>query len=184
MSAHMTPTLVVRRAGSHRLEGSYAGISTASGYLMHLESRGFSTATVRAYPFDLLNFFRFLLEREATITDLVATDLFDYFDWQSKAKSSAGKKVVRLERRRGAAPATMNRRIAVRGLFEYAVISGVRPDNPVPAAHRATGLRPKARGMLGHIGSRRPPTGGRLVRQERRLPESRRPPRSLPSWRT
>jgi hypothetical protein len=70
----------------------------------------------------------------------------------------------------------MNRRVAaVRGLFEYAVIAGVRDDSAVPAARRSTGLRPKARGMLGHIGPRRAPTGGRLVRQPRRLPESLEP---------
>ena len=84
--------------------------------------------------------------------------------------------MVRLADRRGPAPATMNRRIAaVRGMFEYAVIAGAREDNPVPAARRSTGLRPKGRGLLGHIGTRRPPTGGRLVRQPRRLPESLEP---------
>ena len=84
-----------------------------------------------------------------------------------------GSTVVHLVDRRGAAPSTINRRIAaVRGLFEFSVITGLRADNPVPAARRSTGLRPKARGMLGHIGPRRPPTGGRLVRQPQRLPES------------
>lgn len=84
--------------------------------------------------------------------------------------------VVRLADRRGVAAATVNRRIAaVRGLFEHAILVGVRCDNPVPAGRRATGLRPKARGMLGHIGPRRAPTGGRLVRQPRRLPESLEP---------
>src|SRR5664280_85236 len=74
---------------------------------------------------------------------------------------------------RGAAPASMNRRVAaVRGLFEYAVISGFRADNPVPAARRSTGLRAKRRGPLGHIGPGRPSTGGRLIRESRRLPES------------
>lgn len=121
----------------------------------------------------MLNFGRFLAERGASLTDVVPTDLFDYLDWQAKPKRTAGEKVVRLSARRGVAPATMNRRIAaVRGLFEYALIAGVREDNPVPAARRATGLRPKARGMLGHIGPRKPPTGGRLVRQPHRLPES------------
>src|SRR2546430_346408 len=48
----------------------------------------------------------------------------------------------------------------------------VRSDNPVPAARRSTGLRPKARGLLGHIAPRRPATGGRLVRQPQHLPES------------
>jgi site-specific recombinase XerD len=164
---------VVRTGDGHRLEGSGAFGELANRYLSHLSARGFSPGTVRGYAFDLLNFGRFLAERGASVSDVVPTDFFDYLDWQAKAASTAGRKVVRLSARRGAAPATMNRRIAaVRGLFEYALIAGVREDNPVPAARRATGLRPKARGMLGHIGPRKAPTGGRLVRQPHRLPES------------
>lgn len=163
---------VIRNGDGHRLDGSPIE-ELANSYLAHLTARGFSAGTVRGYAFDLLNFSRFLVEHKVSVGDAVPTDFFDYLDWQAKPKASRGEKVVQLSARRRAAPATMNRRIAaVRGLFEYAVISGVRADNPVPAARRATGLRPKARGMLGHIGPRRPPTGGRLVRQERRLPES------------
>ena len=65
-----------------------------------------------------------------------------------------GGKVVAL-RRRGPAPATMNRRIAaVRGLFEHLVMTGVRADNPVPAARRASGLRGQRSGLLGHVAVR------------------------------
>jgi site-specific recombinase XerD len=167
---------VVRTDDGHRLDGDGPITVVANRYLAHLSSRAFSPSTVQAYAFDLLNFSRFLAERCAMLADVVPTDLFDYLDWQAKPKRNRGAKVVRLAERRGAAPATMNRRIAaVRGLFEYAVIAGERADNPVPAARRATGLRPKARGMLGHIGPRRAPTGGRLVRQPRRLPESLEP---------
>lgn len=165
--------VVVARAGSHRLEGSWLGVDTANAFLAHLESRVFAPATIRAYAFDLLNFGRFLVERQLGLIDVVATDLFDYLDWQSKQRPVQAGNVVRLGQRRGPAAATLNRRIAaVRAMFEYAVIVGVRAVNPVPAARRSTGLRPKARGMLGHIGPRRPPTGGRLVRQPHRLPES------------
>lgn len=81
--------------------------------------------------------------------------------------------MVRLADRRRPAPATMNRRIsAVRGLFAYAVQAGLREDNPVPSARRSSGLRPKQRGLLGHVGPRRPTTGGRLVRQPQALPEA------------
>jgi integrase/recombinase XerC len=164
---------VIRSDGGHRLVGGGPVDELANGYLAHLGSRAFSPATVRGYAFDLLNFGRFLVERGATVADVVPTDLFDYLDWQTKARPSVGAKVVRMTAGRGAAPATMNRRIAaVRGMFEYAVIIGARADNPVPAGRRATGLRPKARGMLGHIGARKPASGGRLVRQPRRLPES------------
>lgn len=164
---------VICTEDGHRLDGDGPIGELANRYLAHLATRGFSSGTVRAYAYDLLNFSRFLVDRGASVSDVVSTDFFDYLDWQSKASSTTGQKVVRLSSRRGAAPATMNRRIAaVRGLFEYALIAGVRENNPVPAARRATGLRPKARGMLGHIGPRKPPTGGRLVRQPHRLPES------------
>ena len=164
---------VVRTGTGHRLEGVGPITDVANGFLEHLETRRFATGTVRGYAYDLLNFGRFLVEREATLIDVVATDLFDYLDWQAKPRPTAGRKVVRLSERKGPAPATMNRRIAaVRGLFEYAVVTGVREDNPVPAARRSSGLRSKTRGVLGHVGPRRAPTGGRLVRQPRRLPES------------
>jgi site-specific recombinase XerD len=66
----------------------------------------------------------------------------------------------------------VNRRItAVRGLCEFAVISGVRADNPVPTPRHTSGLRAPT-GLLGHVRARRPNGGGRLVRQPRRLPDS------------
>ncbi len=69
-------------------------------------------------------------------------------------------------------PATVNRRItAVRGLCEFAVISGVRADNPVPTPRHTSGLRAPT-GLLGHVRARRPSAGGHLVRQPRRLPDS------------
>ncbi len=70
----------------------------------------------------------------------------------------------------------MNRRIAaVRALFEFAVLAGVRADSPVPSPRRTSGLRAPRRGMLGHVAARHPRRGGRLVRQARRLPESLEP---------
>ena len=167
--------VVVRRGPGHRLDGDGPLVEVANRFLAHLEVRGFSPGTVRGYAYDLLNFGRFLADKNLTFVDVVPTDLFDYLDWQCRRRPVRAK-VVPLVGGRGPAPATMNRRIAaVRGLFEYAVMAGVRADNPVPAARRSSGLRPKARGMLGHIGPRRPPTGGRLVRQPRRLPESLEP---------
>ncbi|MGH9262968.1 MAG: tyrosine-type recombinase/integrase, partial [Acidimicrobiales bacterium] len=130
----------------------------------------FSAATVRAYAFDLANFAGFLADRSLELGEIAPTDLFDYLDWQSRQVAS-GAKVVAL-RRRGPAPATMNRRIAaVRGLFEHLVITGDRADNPVPAARRASGLRGQRKGLLGHLAVRSR-SGGRLVREPKRLPES------------
>lgn len=139
-------------------------------FLEHLVVRGFSPATVRAYAFDLANFAGFLADRSLELGEVEPTDLFDYLDWQSR-QGASGAKVVAL-RRRGPAPATMNRRIAaVRGLFEHLVMAGERADNPVPAARRASGLRGQRNGLLGHVAVRQR-SGGRLVREPKRLPES------------
>ena len=141
-------------------------------FLGHLEVRNYSPSTVRAYAFDLSNFVRFLEARSLGLDEVRPTDLFDYLDWQPKARRKTSAKVVPIGSTR-VAPATMNRRIAsVRGLFEHMVIEGTRKDNPVPAARRSSGLRSARRGLLGHISSGRPRTGGQLVRQPQRLPES------------
>jgi integrase/recombinase XerC len=166
---------VISTSGGHRIEGSGGDVDLVNQFLAHLGSRAFSPATVRAYAYDLLNFLRFLAGRCARLQDVVATDLFDYMDWQQRPPAGTGK-VVRLTERRGAAPATMNRRVAaVRGLFEFSVTIGVRGDNPVPAARRSSGLRAKQRGLLGQVGAAKQRTGGRLVRQPQRLPEALEP---------
>lgn len=157
----------------HRLVGGGPTIEVINRFLAHLGVREFSPVSVRAYAFDLCNFARFLAERKIELADVVSTELFDYLDWQRRPKTSSCSTVVGLAERRGAAPATMNRRIAaVRGLFEYAVMAGVRADNPVPAARRSSGLRATGRGPLGHLGPGRPRGGGQLVREPDRLPEA------------
>ena len=147
----------------HRLDGDAPIVRAGNRFLQHLTVRRFSPATVRAYAFDLANFAVFLADRSLDLTEVAPTDLFDYLDWQASQASSGGK-VVAL-RRRGPAPATMNRRIAaVRGLFEHLVIVGERADNPVPAARRASGLRGERNGLLGHVAVRQR-SGGRLIRE-------------------
>jgi integrase/recombinase XerC len=157
---------------AERLVGDVLDVELANQFLAHLASRNFSPATRRAYAYDLLNFFRFLAEQDLALAQVKPTDLFDYLDWQAAPKRTAGATVVRLSQCRGAAPATMNRRIAaVRGLFEFAVMTGVVAVSPVPAARRSSGLRAR-RGLLGHLPVAHPRPGGRLVREEHRLPES------------
>ncbi len=164
---------VIAGEGGHRLAGDSGDLGLVNAFLAHLSVRNFSAATRRAYAYDLLNFLRFLAVRGLALAEVRPMDLFDYLEWQSAPRPSVSSVVVRLADRRGAAPATMNRRIAaVRGLFEYAVLTGAQAENPVPAARRATGIRAARRGLLGHLGPGRKSSGGRLVRQPRRLPES------------
>lgn len=158
--------------GDHRLHGDWAGVEVANRFLAHLGSRAFSPATVRAYAFDVANLARFLDEQHLALAQIAAVDVFAWVDWQGARTPASGSTVVRL-RPRTAAPATVNRRVAaVRAFFEFLVMSGARETNPVPAPRRGQGLRPAARGMLGHLGPGRARGGGRLVREQRRLPES------------
>lgn len=158
-----------------RLSGEEADedVEAVNRFLTHLGARSFSPATVRAYAFDLLNFLRFCATRELVLSGVVAVDLFDYLDWQARPAKGNHERVVRLGQRRGAAPATMNRRIAaVRGLFEHQSMIGIRTDSPVPTARRSSGLRAPRRGLLGHLGLGRARGSGQLVRSPRRLPEA------------
>ncbi len=166
--------LCVTRVGEvHRLAGDAGLVEIGNRWLAHLEAREFSPATVRGYAYDLVCLARFLDDAGVGWRDVVPSDVFDWLEWQARPRSAAGRKVVRLGDRRGAAPATMNRRVAAaRGLFEFAVMRGEVDVNPVPAPRRSTGLRARRRGLLGHVGARRPTAPARLVRQDRPLPES------------
>lgn len=171
MSAELA-VKVEYQTGGHRLTGPWPGAGPANAFLAHLGSRAFSPATVRAYAFDLVNFGRFVIERGLELSDVGPTDIFDWVDWQSVRRPGRDG-IVPINSRRGSAPASVNRRVAaVRAFFEHQVLSGEREDNPVPAPRRGQGLRPKTRGMLGHLAPGRPRQGGRLVRQHRQLPES------------
>lgn len=158
---------VVSVGGAHRLCGEGELVELANAFLAHLGVRDFSPATVRGYAYDLLNFGRFLAEADLGLATLSPVELFSWLDWQTNA---AGR--CPTAPGSGPAPSTINRRVAaVRGLFEYAVMTRARLDNPVPAPRRSSGLRAR-RGLLGHVASRPDRRGGRLVRQPRRLPEA------------
>ncbi|HEX2810853.1 MAG TPA: tyrosine-type recombinase/integrase [Kineosporiaceae bacterium] len=167
------PLGVQQSTDGHRLVGDGADVELANGFLAHLAVRNYAVASCRGYAYDLLNFLRFLADRGLRLAEVTPTDVFDYLDWQARRRqSSPGSAVVRLADRRGDAPSTINRRIAaVRGLFEYAVTTGVRSTSPVPAARRTSGLRAR-RGLLGHLPRRHDRDGGRLVREPHRLPDS------------
>jgi site-specific recombinase XerD len=160
--------------GGHVLVGQGEDVELANRYLEHLSTRCFAPATRRAYAFDLLSFLRFCAERGLAVATVQPMDVFDFLAWlQRSSTASPDRVVVPLTASRGAAPATMNRRIAaLRGLFEFAVVIGVRSSSPVPTARTSSSARAR-RGLLGHVRSPGRGVGqGRLVRQPSRLPES------------
>lgn len=168
----MSIVKVIATEGSWRLDGEWDGVEAVNAMLAHLAVRAFSPATVRAYAYDCVNFARFCVERGLSLHDVSSAEVFDWIDWQAGTPRRRSGNVVAFART-GAAPATVNRRVAaVRALFAHLVMLGTIESSPVPAPRRGQGARPKARGMLGHLGPGRPRQGGRLVRQPRRLPES------------
>ena len=144
--------------GGYRISGDWEEAAKANAFLAHLAARAFSPATIRAYAFDVVNLARFLTEEGIGLARVTPADVFTWVDWQG-ARRDGGGKVVAL-RRRTAAASTVNRRVAaVRAFFEYLVMTGARTDNPVPSPRRGQGLRPAARGLLGHLGPGRPRAG-------------------------
>ncbi len=138
-----------------------------------------------AYAFDVLCFARFCQHRGLRLTDVVLVDLFDWVAWQTEGKRPRSGSVVAMVRHAGAAPASVNRRVAaVRALFEYLVMCGDRADNPVPAPRRGQGLRVKSRGVLGHLGPGRPRGGDGWCRVRGGCRNRWTATRSAPSWPT
>lgn len=131
--------------GGHVLVGDWAGAADANAFLDHLRSRAFSSATVRAYAFDIANFATFLAGQRLELAQVAPMDVFAWVAWQGVRTTGTPATVVRLAPRR-AAPSTVNRRVAaVRGFFEFLLIGERVPTNPVPAPRRGKGLRPSAR---------------------------------------
>ena len=153
---------VVRADEGHRLrlgEGaaSAGDVELVNEFLAHLGARRFSPATVRAYAYDLLNFLRFLVCRDAGLADVVPTDLFDYLDWQQRPGSTTGVRVARLADRAWRGP----------GVDEPAGRRGAR-------AVRVRGDQRFPRGQPG-------PGGAPLDRAARETPRSARAHRSRPA---
>jgi site-specific recombinase XerD len=77
-------------------------IEGASQFFAALESRGLSPRTIRAYAFDLLSLFRWMEQWGKTIEEINQSDMIEF---------------VKEERKRGAHPRSINRRLLVCHLF-------------------------------------------------------------------
>src|ERR1700741_5585031 len=81
--------------------GQRDDVAMVNRFLAHLKGRNFARATRRAYAFDVLNFLRFLAGQGVGLAEVRPTDLFDYLDWQTRPKRTAGSTLVRLSGRGG-----------------------------------------------------------------------------------
>lgn len=185
-----------RRGEGWCLAGESAtGFELVDDYLGYLLDRNYSTATVRAYGYDLLAFCRWLVEQDLKLAEVTTTVLLDYLKACREASlpGRPGPTVVtmtgaRLDRY---AATTINRRLAaISGLFTFVGLRDPEAKNPVPRGREARWTASGERsGMLGHTARRRNPRSALRLREPRQLPtalsasESAKLVESLRTWR-
>ena len=112
--------LIVDRHGHYRLrDGRQRPITPANRFLTSVTARGLSSATVRAYGFDLVTLYRWLEHSRLTLASLSKDKLLQYISAQRVA---------------GAQPTTINRRLSTARLL-YRFCTGRDLD----VVHRITG---------------------------------------------
>lgn len=159
--------------GQFRIVGDWGDTELANAFLGHLDARAFSPSTIRSYAFDIVNLARFLSLKDRALVDVSPMVVFDWINWQRVRPLGTSESAAAHGAVRTAAASTANRRVAaVRALFEYLVMSGACPSNPVPSPRRRSSPGASTRGLLGHLGAGRLRGEGRLVRQPHLLPES------------
>jgi site-specific recombinase XerD len=86
------------------------GIDETNEYLDMLATRGLSLRTLRAYAYDLLNFFRWLISEDIHLSDITKSLLLKYIRYQHEYFPGENK----------IAPSTINHRLTVvRSLYRY-----------------------------------------------------------------
>ncbi len=82
----------------HLVDDVDGTVEEANAFLRALDIRGLSPRTVRAYAFDIVVLYRWMLATDRTLAGLVHADLLDFVRW---------------EKERGAHPSSINRRLTV-----------------------------------------------------------------------
>lgn len=91
--------------GRHVLLDGACAIGEVSGFLEAIEMRGLSRQTIRAYAYDLLLLYRWLLESDEKLSQLTASKLVQF---------------VASQRRNDASPRSINRRLStIRLLYRF-----------------------------------------------------------------
>lgn len=119
-----------------------AGFELVNDYLGHLLDRNYSTATVRAYGYDLLSFCRWLLQEDLELMSVSSSSLVDYLRACREATipGVGGPNVITLSGHRldKYAPSTINRRLAaISGLYTFAGLRDPGAKSPVPRGREA-----------------------------------------------
>lgn len=176
--------------------GPAARFGLANEFLAHLLDRNYSTATVRAYGYDLLAFCRWLDCRDTDLGAVTTDVLLDYLRAcrEASVPGRPGPNVVAIgdgQRLDRYAATTINRRLAaISALFTFAALRDPSVRDPVPRGREARWAAAGERsGLLAHTVRRRAPRSALRLREPRRLPTALTPTQaadlvgSLRTWR-
>lgn len=161
--------------GGWRLVGADAGgFGLVNDFLGYLADRRFSSATVRAYAFDLLGFCRWLVGEGVALAEVTTDTLLRFLVFCRTALlpgQAPNVFSIRDGRNVGYAPSTVNRRLAaISGLFAFRAMRDPEAGSPVPRGKPARVASAGERsGLLGHLAKPVPRSRLRL-REPRRLP--------------
>ena len=148
------------------IDATYRPVAPIEAYLAHLEDLGRSPNTVRAYAYDLKQFWRFLTEARLAWDEISIEDFGRFVHWVR----AGGSNVTLLAPASAArAPATVQRAIgAVYGLLEYHDRLGVKMNPSLHElkrqnqryksflSHTATGAAVRRRAVQVHVAKKRP----------------------------
>lgn len=174
------PGLRLERQGDEwMIAGDAAvGFGVVNEYLSHLLDRNYSTATVRAYGYDLLAFCRWLSDTGCELDEVTTGTLLAFLRACREATipGRAGPNVVTMTGHRvdRYAASTINRRLAaIAGLFTFIGLRDPDAKNPVPRGREARWVTAGERsGLLAHTTRRRAPRSALRLREAKRLPQA------------
>ena len=136
MKAEKKPAVVWAKVGptGYRLQSTDSvAVTDANEFLDGLYARGLSPATLRAYAFDLVTFYRWLHDSHLSLADLDPARLLGFIESQ---------------RRAGAQPSSINRRLTTCEQLHRFVTGTPLSSSPIgPAPHHAGRGREHALGL-------------------------------------
>lgn len=143
-----------------RLVSDTYDVAPANRYLDYLQARAFSPATLRAYAYALLSFFRWLSTKSVSYVELTYAALLEFIGDQllaSNPRRQPGVFSIYDQRDRGYAARTINQRLAaISSFYHFHVSMGTLVKTPIPSRLKSSWpAAARKRGLLGHVYTRR-----------------------------
>ena len=152
----------------------FAVVAPVEEFLAHLSVVGRSPGTVRAYAFDLRDFFEFLNSRQADWRSVRLAELGEFVGWLRLPPAARRGGIAVLPGSEHCSGATVNRKLsAVRSFYEFHARNGMDVADLLTELRPGPARRGAWRPFLAHLGA------GGVRSRAVTVPSSRRLPRAL-----